>query len=74
MTFYFFSHAKKIRFAFVRYGTEEEARNAKAALHAHPLDKKHIFCVTLYGEDSTTTDEGESQEFKNPVCYFISFS
>lgn len=55
----------------MRYGTEEEARNAKAALHLHPLDKKHIFCVTLYGEDSTTTDDGESHEFKTPVRFLF---
>jgi len=53
-------------FAFVRYGTEEEARNAKRVLDGHPLDKKHKFVVTLYGDDSTTPEDGEPQEFRTP--------
>jgi hypothetical protein len=59
------------RFALIRYSNEEEARQA-LQLHAKNLDKKHIFCVSLYGNQSDNTDgDKDSTEFKPPVCTLL---
>jgi len=54
-------------FAFIRYSTVEEARLAKKKLHDYHLDKKHIFSVTLYGEESgNLTEDTSSSDFRQP--------